>query len=77
MDNLLVTGIKQSAIDDFYMEIKVLSIKDLRIASKYLGLRITLDDSEGYTLDQKVSINLLLKEFGLESTNGVCSPIGD
>ena len=35
-----------------------------------------MDDSNGYVLDQEVSIDLLLKEFGMESAKVVQSPIG-
>ncbi|CAH0482852.1 unnamed protein product [Peronospora belbahrii] len=52
-------------------------IKELEAVSKNLGLRVALDDFEEYILDQEVSINLLLKEFGLESANGVRTPFGD
>ena len=35
-----------------------------------MGLRIELDTSNGFVLDQIVKIDLLLKEFGMESANG-------
>ena len=77
MDDLLVTGTEQSAVDDFFAEMSSLSIKDLGTVNKFLVLRIQLDDSNGYALDQEVTIYLLLKEFGIESANGVRTPIGD
>ena len=40
-------------------------------------MRIRLQDDEGYVLDQEVTIDLLLKEHGLESANGVRVPIGE
>ena len=66
-----------SAVDKFFAEMSLLSIKDLGVVNKFLGLRIQLDDSNGYVLDQEVTIDLLLKEFGMESANGVRAPIGD
>ena len=42
-----------------------------------MGLRIDLDDAYDYILDQEVTIDLLLKEFKMESANGVQTPIGD
>uniref|UniRef100_A0AAV1TI21 Uncharacterized protein n=1 Tax=Peronospora matthiolae TaxID=2874970 RepID=A0AAV1TI21_9STRA len=45
--------------------------------NKFLGLRIELDESKGYIQKQQVTIELLLKEFGLESANGRRTPIGD
>ncbi|CAI5714960.1 unnamed protein product [Peronospora effusa] len=40
-----------------------LSIKDLSGVNKFLGLRIKLDESKGYILDQQVTIDLLLKDL--------------
>ena len=43
--------------------------------SKFLGLRISLDEEVRYVCDHEVSIDLLLKEYGLETANGVRAPI--
>ena len=51
--------------------------KDLGTVNKFLGLRIQPDDPNGYVLDQEVTIDLLLKEFGMKSSNGVRTPIVD
>uniref|UniRef100_A0AAV1T2U8 Reverse transcriptase Ty1/copia-type domain-containing protein n=1 Tax=Peronospora matthiolae TaxID=2874970 RepID=A0AAV1T2U8_9STRA len=77
VDDLLVTGPEQSAVDDFFKDMASLSIKDLWIVDKFLGLRIELDNSNGYALDQEPTIDLLLRDFGMESCNGVGTPIGD
>ncbi|CAI5723653.1 unnamed protein product [Peronospora farinosa] len=77
VDDILVTGTKLSAVDNFFKDMACLSIKDLGVVNKFLGLRIKLDESKGYILDQQVTIELLLKEFGLDSANGVRTPIGD
>ena len=77
VDDLLVTGTRQSAVDEFYKDMASLSIKDLGIMNKFLGLRIELDGSSGYVLDQEMTIDLLLRDFGMESSNGVRTPIGD
>ena len=45
--------------------------------NKFLKLRIELDASSGYVLDQEPTIDLLLRDFGMESSNGVRTPIGD
>ena len=47
VDDLLVTGTEQSAVDDFFAEMSSLSIKDLETVNKFLRLRIQLDDSNG------------------------------
>uniref|UniRef100_A0AAV1UXX8 Uncharacterized protein n=1 Tax=Peronospora matthiolae TaxID=2874970 RepID=A0AAV1UXX8_9STRA len=54
-----------------------LSIKFLGIVNKFLGLRIELDNSNGYVLHQEPTLELLLRDFGMESCNGVLTPIGD
>uniref|UniRef100_A0AAV1U701 Reverse transcriptase Ty1/copia-type domain-containing protein n=1 Tax=Peronospora matthiolae TaxID=2874970 RepID=A0AAV1U701_9STRA len=75
VDDLLVTGTEQGAVDDFLKDMASLSIKDLEVVNKFLGLRIELDNSNGYVLDQEPTIDLLLRNFGIESCNGVCTPI--
>ena len=77
VDDLLVTGTESSAVDNFFTDMACLSIKDLGVVNKFLGLRIKLDESKGYILDQQVTNELLLKEFGLDSANGVRTPIGE
>ena len=77
VDDLLVTGTEPSAVDSFFAEMACLSIKDLGVVSKFLGLRIELDDSKEYILDQQVMIELLLKDFELDSANEVQTLIGD
>ena len=62
---------------NFYKDMPSLEIKDLSFVNIFLGLRVKLDDQEGYMLDQEVTIDLLLKKHGLDNANGVRSPIGD
>ena len=52
-----------------------LEIKNLGVVNKFFGLRISLDEEAGYVLDQEVSIDLLSKEYGLETANGVRASI--
>uniref|UniRef100_A0AAV1TK07 Reverse transcriptase Ty1/copia-type domain-containing protein n=1 Tax=Peronospora matthiolae TaxID=2874970 RepID=A0AAV1TK07_9STRA len=54
-----------------------LSIKHLGVVNKLLVLQIKMDESKGYLLDQQVTIELLLKEFGPDSANGVRTPTSD
>ena len=77
VDDLLVTGTERSAVDEFFKDMISLSIKDLGIVNKFFGLRIELDDSNGYVLDQEPTIDLLLRDFKMESSNGFSTPIGD
>ncbi|POM74260.1 Integrase catalytic core protein [Phytophthora palmivora] len=76
VDHLLVTGAQQEVVDAFFSELTVLSIKDLGPASKFLGMRVSYNDVEGYNLDQEVAILAMLKEHGMEFAHGVRTPIG-
>ncbi|KAE9302954.1 hypothetical protein PF001_g13774 [Phytophthora fragariae] len=76
VDDLLVTGTEQSAVDAFFGELKEFSVKDLGQASKFLGMRITYDDADGYNLDQEVLIQEMLKDHSMEHAHGVRTPIG-
>ena len=42
MDDLLVTGTEQSAVDEFFKDMVSISIQDLGIVNKFIGLRIDL-----------------------------------
>ena len=61
----------------FFAGMNTLSMKDLGVVRKFLGLRVSSDDTQGYILDQEVMIDVLLRYFKLESGNGVRIPIGD
>eukprot|EP00644_Phytophthora_capsici_P019544 jgi/Phyca11/133580/e_gw1.570.9.1 len=76
VDDLLVTGTEAAAVDAFFSELADLSVKDLGVASKFLGMRVTYDEEEGYHLDQEVMIMNMLKEFGMENAHAVRTPIG-
>ncbi|POM64597.1 Hypothetical protein PHPALM_19845 [Phytophthora palmivora] len=58
VDAVLVTGTEQNALD--------LPVKDLGVASKFLGMR---------DLDQKVAIVNMLQRFGMDEARGVRTPI--
>lgn len=77
MDDLLVTGTEQAAVDALFGELSSLSAKDLGRAHKFLGMRANCDDECGYEMDQEVTIRDLLREHGIELAHGVRSPVGD
>ena len=77
VDDLLVTGTSNAVVGQFFKDMASLEIKDLGIVNKFLGLRVKLNENEGYVLDQEVTIDSLLKEHGLATANGVRSPIGN
>ena len=45
-------------------------MKDLGVVSKLLGLRISLDNRDGYKLDQEVKIELLIEDLGSRKRTG-------
>ena len=77
VDDLMVTGTSSDVVGRLFKDVGSLEIKDLEIVNKFVGLRVKVDDSEGYVLDQEVTIDLLLKKHGLDIANGVRSPIGN
>ncbi|POM67045.1 Pol Polyprotein [Phytophthora palmivora] len=77
VDDLLVTGTQQHAVDVFFEELKSLEIKDLGCARKFLGMRFGYSDENGYDLDQEVTIDELLQAYGLEKGHAVRVPIGE
>ena len=54
-----------------------LELKMLGVVNKFLGLRVILDTNFGYVLDKEVTINSLLSNHGLSSSNGIRFPIGE
>jgi len=77
VDDLLVTASKPDLVEDFFVAMKILSIKDLGKVSKFLGMRVHLDEADGYSLDQQAAIEELLEQFGMADANGVKTPIGE
>jgi len=77
VDDLMVTASKPDLVEDFFVVMKILSIKDLGKVSKFLGMRVHLDEADGYSLDQQAAIEVLLEQFGLVDANGVKTPIGE
>ncbi|KAG3111702.1 hypothetical protein PI124_g9078 [Phytophthora idaei] len=64
-------------VDEFFTLMSVLSVKDPGEVRKLLGMRVELDKSEGYALDQPTAIEALLEQPGLASANGVRVPVGE
>ena len=60
VEDLLVTGTEQIAVDSLFTEMACLSIKGLG-REQDLKLCIKLDESKGFILDQQVTIELLMK----------------
>ena len=74
-DNLLVTGTNAEAVDQFFVIIGPLSIKNLSYARKCIGMRIEYGKGFGYKLDQEEAINDLLRDFRLKDADTTRVPI--
>ena len=53
VDDLLAAGTSVEAVERLFESLSSLLIKDLRRVSKFLGMRVNLDDTDKYTLDQE------------------------
>ncbi|GMF60847.1 unnamed protein product [Phytophthora fragariaefolia] len=76
VDDLLVTGTQQEAVGAFFSELTALPIKDLGHSSKFLGIRVNYREEEGCDLDQEIAILDMMKEYEMEFTHSVSTPIG-
>ncbi|POM58937.1 Mitochondrial Carrier (MC) Family [Phytophthora palmivora] len=70
VDDFLVTASTANLVDDFFTAMSVLSIKDLGVVRKFLGMRVELDEADGYALDQQAAIEELMAQYGLADANG-------
>uniref|UniRef100_A0AAV1TB36 Reverse transcriptase Ty1/copia-type domain-containing protein n=1 Tax=Peronospora matthiolae TaxID=2874970 RepID=A0AAV1TB36_9STRA len=77
VDDLLATGTSAAAVERFFASLASLSIKDLGRVSKLLGMRVTHNGQNGYTLDQEEAIRDLLRDNGLADANSTWTPIDD
>jgi hypothetical protein len=74
VDDLLATASKPDLVEDFFVAMRILPIKDLGKVSKFLGMSVHLDEADGYSLDQQAAIKEQLEQFGL--TGGVVTVDG-
>lgn len=71
MNDLLVTCTSAVAVERIFSSTISLAIKDLDIASRFLGMRIALSLGE-----QEGDINDFLRDHGLENTDSILARIG-
>ena len=74
VDDVLVTGSSERAIESFFETAKEMDIKDLGEVSKFLGMRFKWIES-GYEVDQEQTIEELLVKYGMENANPTRLPI--
>ena len=77
VDDLLATGTSVAAVERFFASLASLSIKDLGRVSKFLGMRVTHNGQNGYTIDQEEAIRDLLRDNGLADANSTRTPIDE
>lgn len=76
VDDVLATGKSKERVDEVFILLTTLQIKDLGVARKFLGMRITHSAKFGYELDQEVTIAEMLLKFGLQDAHSAMTPIG-
>ncbi|GMF48730.1 unnamed protein product [Phytophthora fragariaefolia] len=77
VDDLLVTASTPDLVEDFFVAMNILPIKDLGKVNKFLGMRVHLDEADGDSLAQQAAIEELLEPLRLTDANGVKTPIGE
>lgn len=76
VENLLVTATEPCGSTCF-SDLANLSVKNLGIVHKFLGMRISYAAEMDYDIDQELTIVDMLKELGLENAHGTRIPIDD
>ena len=77
VNNLLLLGEDLSKIEDVKCQLgKLYQMKDLELASSYLGIQITRDQNIwAIWIDQQAYIENTLKRFKLQDTNSTKTPL--
>ena len=77
VDDLLLSGEDLSKIEDIKCQLgKLYQMKDLGLASSYLGIQITRDqNTQAIWIDQQVYIENTLKRFELQDANSTKTPL--
>ena len=74
MDDLLIIGDKPEEVERFKQQLREkYEIKDLGLAEKFLGIKIT-DTGHGIKLDQEHYTVSLLEKFGMDRSYPVETP---
>ena len=72
---MLAMDIDAEAVERPFTKLDSLSIKDLGAVSKFLGMRVAIDSSGAYVLDQAAAFDELLREHGLKRASTTRAPI--
>jgi hypothetical protein len=77
VDDLLVTSNNAKMVNEFFEQMKTFDVKDLGIASKFLGIKIEHETQNSCSMSQRTMIMNLIKQFGLKNAKPVGTPNAD
>jgi hypothetical protein len=64
-------------IEEFFVQMKAFDVKDLGIASKFLGIKIEFETPDSYSMSQRTMILALIDQFGMKHSKPVGTPIAE
>lgn len=73
----LLVQLRDKAVEQFFDAVSLLSIKNLGLVSKFLGMRVTAIQTHAYALDQIKAVGKVLREHGVMSGNLTRTAVGD
>jgi hypothetical protein len=76
VDDLLVTSNDAKMVNEFFEQIKTFDVKDLGIASKFLGIN-EHETPNSYSMSQRTMILNLIEQFGLKNARPGGTPIAE
>ncbi len=77
VDDLLVASNDAKMVNEFFEQMKTFDVKDLGIASKFLGIKIEHETPHSYSMSQRTMILNLIEHFGLKNAKPVGTPIAE
>jgi hypothetical protein len=77
VDDLLVTLNDSKMVNEFFEQIKTFDVKDLGVASKFLGIKIEHETPNSCSMSQRTMILNLIEQIGLKNAKPVGTPIAD
>uniref|UniRef100_A0AAV1V6E9 Reverse transcriptase Ty1/copia-type domain-containing protein n=1 Tax=Peronospora matthiolae TaxID=2874970 RepID=A0AAV1V6E9_9STRA len=75
VDDVLATGTDVNKVNDLFVDMQVIELKDLGVVTKFLGIAFNYSAKTGWALDQENTIDEMLDKFGLKDSAAVRVPI--
>uniref|UniRef100_A0AAV1VGI3 Reverse transcriptase Ty1/copia-type domain-containing protein n=1 Tax=Peronospora matthiolae TaxID=2874970 RepID=A0AAV1VGI3_9STRA len=75
VDDVLATGTDVNKVNDLFVDMQVIELKDLGVVTKFLGIAFNYSAKTGWALDQEITIDEMLDKFGLKDSAAVRVPI--